>query len=82
MKIEVTPHIAAHVLWYFGAGGVEPGSFIRQLLELIARADPINTQILRNGYPEYVHAFQLGQSRGGIGALQRIVNGDEDDCQS
>lgn len=82
MQIDVSPHVAAHVLWYFGAGGYEPGAFIKQLLDLIARADPVNTQILRNGYPEYVHAFQLGQSKGGIGALQRSANGDDDDCES
>lgn len=79
MRIAITPHVAAHVLWYFGAGGYEPGSYISQLLELIARADPVNTAILRSAYPEYVHAFQLAQSRGGIGELQKVVNGDADD---
>lgn len=73
------PHVAAHVLWYFGAGGIEPGYFIQQLLATIACADPVNTNLLRNVYPEYVHAFHLGQSRGGIGELQRITHGDDDD---
>lgn len=79
MEPTLTPHVAAHVLWYFGAGGYEPGSYIQQLLTLISRADPVNTRLLRNVYPEYVHAFHLGQSRGGIGELNRIANGDDDD---
>lgn len=79
MQIELSPHIAAHVLWYFGAGGYEPGAYVKTLMDLIARADPVNTQLLRNAYPEYVHAFNLGQSRGGIGALHRVVDGDEHD---
>jgi hypothetical protein len=79
MRFEVSPHVAAHVLWYFGAGGYEPGAYIRTLLDLIARADPVNSAVLRNAYPEYVHAFNLGQSKGGIGALHRALNGEEDD---
>lgn len=79
MRIAITPHVAGHVLWYFGAGGYEPGHFIQQLLTVIASADPVNTSLLRSVYPEYVHAFHLGQSRGGIGELQKVVNGEEDD---
>ena len=79
MAPSLSPHVAAHVLWYFGAGGYEPGSFVEQLLDLITRADPVNTNLLRGIYPEYVHALQLGQSRGGIGELQKIATGDHDD---
>lgn len=79
MAPQLSPHVAAHVLWFFGAGGYEPGTYIEQLLVLISRADPVNTNLLRGVYPEYVHAFNLGQSRGGIGDLQRIANGDDDD---
>lgn len=79
MPPALSQHVASHVLWYFGAGGYEPGSFVEQLLLLIARADPVNTSLLRGVYPEYVHAFQLGQSRGGIGELQKIANGEHDD---
>lgn len=75
--MAIPPHVAQHVLWYFGAGGYEPGSFIRTLIELIVKADPVNSQLLRSVYPDYVHAVHLGQSRGGIGELNRIASGDE-----
>lgn len=80
MERTLSPHVAAHVLWYFGAvGGVEPGGFVQALLALVARADAVNTQLLRAAYPEYVHAFHLAHSKGGIGELLSIVNGDDDD---
>lgn len=75
----IAPHVAAHLLWYFGAGGYEPGGFIQQLLTLLARADAVNMQLLRSVYPDYVDGFQLAQSRGGIGQLLTIVNGEPDD---
>lgn len=79
MNPTIPPHVAAHTLWYFGAaGGMEPGGFIEQLLTLLGRADPVNTQLLRTVYPDYVHAFGLAQSRGGIGELLSIANEEHD----
>lgn len=59
---HVTPEIAAHVLWHFGARpGFEPGSFTSQLLAAIAAADPANRERLAYGFPGYVNAYNAAQ---------------------
>lgn len=51
----ITPETANHVLWHFGRGGYQPGSFTQKLLELIAAADLDNKAKLAQIFPEYVH---------------------------
>jgi hypothetical protein len=71
---SVTPEQAAHVLWFWslpGREGLEPGSFTRSLLEAIVRADSDNRRRLWLGFPDYVHAMDVGQwYPGGIEALR------------
>lgn len=55
----ITPTIAAHVLYHYGAGGYEAGSFTRRLIDLITRADPQNRALLELGFPGYVEAVNL-----------------------
>jgi hypothetical protein len=58
-KITITPDQAAHVLFHYGAGGMEAGSFTRALIALIARADTSNKARLALGFPGYVAAVIL-----------------------
>jgi hypothetical protein len=66
---------AAHTLWYFGAGGVEPGSFTHQLIAAISSADPANRWRLGLGVPGYVTAVRLAQDHEGGIAILRAVAG-------
>ena len=67
---------AQHVLWHFGQGGYEPGSFTKHLLLAIGTADPANQTRLSLGFPGYVAAMQLAQtSDTGIATLQTIAAG-------
>jgi hypothetical protein len=55
----ITPHMAAHVLHHYGAGGYEPGSFIKGLIAVIARADLVNRERMALGFPGYVAGVNL-----------------------
>ena len=73
---HVTPEIAAHVLWHFGRGGYQPGSFTEALLVAFARADIHNMLALRRGFPGYFEAMYLAQEHvHGIKHLQEIAGG-------
>lgn len=64
-NVNVTPKIAAHVLWHFQPGvapALKPGSFTRSLIDTIARADPTNKARLALGFPEYVFAVDTYQN--------------------
>jgi len=67
--------VAAAVLWRYGEpGGVEPGGFVKALLEAFAHADPMNHRLLAMGFAEYGEAMWLAQNRpGGIEKLRAIV---------
>jgi hypothetical protein len=70
----ISPTAAAHVLWcYDETGGYEPGSFVRQLIVLIGRADPANRAKLARGFPEYVAACEEIEAPGGTETLQAIA---------
>lgn len=65
---------ASHVLWAFGAGGMEPGSFTRSLIDAICKADPPNRTRLALGFPGHVAAVDLAQtSATGIDTLRTIA---------
>jgi hypothetical protein len=74
---QITPDVAAHVLWHFGPlndGALEPGSFTVRLLAAIAAADHQNRGRLSLGFPGYTLAFSLAQdSDGGIELLSKIA---------
>lgn len=69
---------AQHVLFHFGAGGYQPGSFTQQLITTIAMADPGNQARMALGFPNEVAAVQLAQNDpNGIDQLQRIARGQQ-----
>ena len=73
---EITREVAAHVLAHFGAGGYHPGSYVRDLILLIARADPQRRRRLALAEPAYVLAVALAQDTAhGVEALHTIAAG-------
>lgn len=70
----IDPHIASEVLWHFGHGGYEPGSFVQALLTAMARADLKNFTKLQMVFPGYGSAMSLAMHRSdGIDALRAIA---------
>ncbi|MDX3354714.1 hypothetical protein PV703_15650 [Streptomyces sp. ME01-24h] len=73
----VTPETANHVLWHFGRGGYQPGSFTQKLLELICAADLDNKAKLARVFPEYVHCvLAIEYDPDGAAQLQAIAQGE------
>jgi len=63
-------HDVQHVLHFFGHGGYDGGDFTNALLHAIAKADEVNRQRLRVGFPGMVALFELGSEDPlGIGVL-------------
>jgi hypothetical protein len=58
----VTQDEAAHVLWHFGEGGVEAGSFTRALVDLMTKADQSNGGRLGQGFPGYYAAITVAMN--------------------
>lgn len=77
MSHSVIPaETARHVLAVFGRGGINPGRFGQQLLELIAGADLQNMARLAEAFPAEVEAVRMAQyDNDGITKLQAIANG-------
>lgn len=72
----ISPEVAAHVLWMYGHGYREPGSFTRLLLSTIAAADPRNRARLAAEFPAEVAAVNLATGRdNGIDVLRQITGG-------
>lgn len=75
-QVEITPEIAAHVLFYFRGEGYEPGSFVSSLMSTIAKADQGNQLRLWLAFPLYVEAMRLAMyADGGLDKLRRIFEG-------
>jgi hypothetical protein len=73
-RSAISPVVAAHVLWSYDAmGGYEPGSFTRDLIKLIGRADPFNRAKLALGFAAYVAACEEIETPGGTETLQAIA---------
>lgn len=73
-SVVITPEIAAHTLFHFKAGGMEAGSFVKDLIMMIARADPGRRRLLARGFPAYVEAVDLAQnSADGVAVLAGIA---------
>lgn len=75
---EISPEVAAHVLWHFGCDGGSPASGFKTTLMLaIAQADMPNRERLAKGFPDYVAAFNLAQlTSHGTAALQKLAAQD------
>lgn len=72
----VTTEAAAHVLFLFDNGGIQPGGFKTDLYRLIAHADPQNRDRLARAFPTEVVAWKLAhQHEHGIEILRTIANG-------
>jgi hypothetical protein len=66
---------AQHVLFFFGNGGVQPGSFTTALLEAMARADSANFTELALAFPGICAAWRLAtKSDDGVEVLREIAN--------
>lgn len=74
---QITPDVAAHVLFWSGnPGGYPPGSFTQNLLAAWNYADPRNHDRLAAGFPEYATAIDLLHASGGVAVLQAVVKGE------
>ena len=70
---DITPEVAAHVLYRFTGNGYRAGSFITHLMDAIAAADPGNRALIAIAYPGYAHAINYAQNEaGGIEVLTAI----------
>lgn len=71
---RITREEAAHVLHHYGEGGMEAGSFIRQLIAAMVAADPVNLARLATVFPGYAAAVRLANgSLDGITTLQALA---------
>lgn len=70
---QITPEAAAHVLWFYDEGGMEPSSFKQVLIALIDKADPPNRHKLRQQWPEYVAAVEEIQTPGSGAEALRVI---------
>jgi hypothetical protein len=74
----IPAEVANHVLFHFGCGGYQAGSFTTHLLCAFATADEENFHRLASAFPEYgaaVAAIQYDPL--GVTALQRLAGGEE-----
>jgi hypothetical protein len=75
---SLTPVVAGHVVWAFGhEGGMQPGSFVIDLISLIQKADGANRGRLALGFPGYVVAVGIHDDPDGVGiaTLRAIAGG-------
>lgn len=71
---DITPEIAAHVLHLYGEGGYSPGSYVEDLVRLIARADFEQRLKFAKLYPGYVTAVTWAKDTGdGVDRLRAIL---------
>lgn len=73
----IPAEIANHVLFHFGHGGCQAGSFTQFLIQAIDHADVIHQDKLALGFSDYVAAIVAVQyDPDGIANLQRIARGE------
>lgn len=77
-----TPTIPAetanHVLFHYGHGGYQAGTFTQLLIQTIDHADIVNQDKLALAYPDYVAAIHGVQyDPHGIANLKRIAAGEQ-----
>jgi len=77
MTSEITPEIAAHVLYECYDSpktAMKAGSFIRSLIAVIGKADTVNKLKLGLGFPGYVQAVDIIQNQAdGVRYLESIA---------
>lgn len=74
---SITPEVANHVLFHFGQGGYQAGSFTTHLLCAFATADEQHFFRLSDAFPEYgaaVAAIQYDPK--GVTNLTAIAQGE------
>lgn len=78
MDHAITPEVANHVLFHYGHGGYQAGSFTEQIIKAIDMADPANRDKLALGFPGYVAAVVAIQyDPDGVARLTAIANPGE-----
>jgi len=70
---DITPVIAAHVLWHYGYDVSEPGEGPKTLMRAISHMDRRRRNKCRRAFSAYVAAMDLASQVGGIDALQGIA---------
>lgn len=72
----ISPTVANHVLFIFGEGGYQAGSFTTRLLATFLAADTQNFARLRTAFPDYGAALDTAQNdSNGIVKLRKIAAG-------
>ncbi len=67
---------ANHVLFHFGRGGYQAGSFTEYLIHALCAADMVNKAKLAEVYPDYAAAvIAMEYDPDGVANLQRIADG-------
>ncbi|MFE0650997.1 hypothetical protein ACFVZH_20650 [Streptomyces sp. NPDC059534] len=75
---SITPEVANHVLFHYGRGGCQAGSFTEQIIKSIDMADPANRDKLALGFPDYVAAVAAIQyDPDGVANLTAIATSGE-----
>ncbi|MDH2425741.1 hypothetical protein [Sphaerisporangium sp. TRM90804] len=74
-EVEVTPKVAAQVLYHYGlTGGMQAGSFITALITAMTKADRDHLLRLSTVYPAYAVAVYLARdTEHGRGWLQNVA---------
>jgi hypothetical protein len=74
----ITPEIARHVLWHYGADhGMQPGRGVQTLMVAIDAADMVTVEKYRLGFPEIVGAMLAAKNdEDGVSRLQAIAAGE------
>jgi len=73
---SIPAETASHVLFHYGRGGYQAGSFTEHLIKTIDMADPDNRDLLALAFPDYVAAvIAIQYDRDGVAQLQAIASG-------
>lgn len=76
MHTPISPETANHVLWHFGHGGHQPGTFTQNLITAFCSADLENKARLGEAYPDLLAAITaMEYDPDGIANLRRIATG-------
>lgn len=65
-------NIANNVLFFFGSGGYQAGSFTASLLQTISLADPRNQYILSKSYP--LESMMMNLAMNDENGIEKIKN--------
>ncbi|MFE7566897.1 hypothetical protein ACFU76_08015 [Streptomyces sp. NPDC057539] len=73
----ISPETANHVLYHFGRGGYQSGTFTQYLIYALTAADMTNKAKLGLAYPDYAAAvIAMEYDPDGAAHLQRIAAGE------